>query len=132
MNERIMQRRARWTAALGFVSVVALMMFGMSWRGTSAAHAATNVRLAAREFTYLPKELVVQSGDVMFLVRNDGAIEHNFVLEDQTKRSATTIPIIEPGDSSQVRVTLPPGTYTIYCGLPGHREAGMTATLKVQ
>jgi hypothetical protein len=38
---------------------------------------------------------------------------------------------IEPGQTRRVTASLPAGIYTIYCSLPGHRDAGMAATLRV-
>jgi uncharacterized cupredoxin-like copper-binding protein len=65
-------------------------------------------------------------------VKNGGAIEHNFVLEDQAKKRQAAIPIVEPAETLEVRASLQPGTYLIYCSIPGHKEAGMVATLHVQ
>jgi uncharacterized cupredoxin-like copper-binding protein len=79
-----------------------------------------------------PKEVTSPPGDVSFVVKNTGAIEHNFVIEDQAQTRRGQIPIIEPGQTLVTQVTLPPGTYTIYCSEPGHREAGMVATLHVR
>jgi len=59
--------------------------------------AGAAVHLKAREFFYEPKELTAPSGEVMVSVKNEGAIEHNFVLEDSARKKVAEIPIIEPG-----------------------------------
>jgi len=40
--------------------------------------------------------------------------------------------LLNGGDSTTVTVNLPAGTYTFYCSVPGHKEAGMTGTLVVE
>lgn len=39
--------------------------------------------------------------------------------------------VVAPGATSTVTADLEPGTYTFYCPVPGHRQAGMTGTLTV-
>ena len=34
-----------------------------------------------------------------------------------------------PGETKEVSVNLPAGTYTFICDVPGHEEAGMVGTL---
>ena len=41
-------------------------------------------------------------------------------------------PIVAPGKTSRVTADLKQGTYTYYCPVPGHRQAGMTGTLTVK
>lgn len=112
--------------------LVAVAAAGGAWLSPPNVHAAADIKIAAREFLYVPKDLSAEPGEVTFVVTNEGAIEHNFVVEDSAKKAAATIPIIEPGQTLRVIATLRPGTYTIYCSLPGHREAGMVAALKAQ
>ena len=40
-------------------------------------------------------------------------------------------PTVAPGGTSSVTVDLKKGTYTYYCPVPGHRQAGMVGTLTV-
>jgi uncharacterized cupredoxin-like copper-binding protein len=41
-------------------------------------------------------------------------------------------PIVAAGKTSTVTATLKKGTYTFYCPVPGHKQAGMAGTLTVQ
>ncbi|MBI4639174.1 MAG: hypothetical protein HY731_00665 [Candidatus Tectomicrobia bacterium] len=61
--------------------------------------------------------------------REDPHLEHDFVIEGET---AASIPLIAPGKSEKLRVTLKPGEYRLMCNLPGHKEAGMVGMLKVE
>jgi len=93
------------------------------------ASAATSVHLDAKEFLFAPKDVTVPAGEVTFVVKNEGAIEHNFVLEDKAKKRTAQIPVLEPAQTLEIKATLKPGSYVIYCSLPGHKEAGMVGTL---
>lgn len=101
------------------------------WATLGGRAAGVPVELSAKEFLYEPKEATAQPGPVRFVVRNVGAIEHNFVLEDPAGKKVAEIAVIEPGTTAQVTATVSPGAYTIACTLPGHRQAGMVAALKV-
>ena len=41
-------------------------------------------------------------------------------------------PVISGGKTSSISVSLKPGTYTFYCSVPGHRQAGMVGKLVVK
>jgi uncharacterized cupredoxin-like copper-binding protein len=40
-------------------------------------------------------------------------------------------PVIGPGKTADLTVTLKSGSYDVYCSVPGHKAAGMDATVKV-
>lgn len=103
-----------------------------AWLAERDAHAATEVRLGAKEFVFVPGEAEAPPGDATLVVRNEGAIEHNFILEDAAKKKVAEIAVIEAGQTLQVKAALRAGTYTFYCSLPGHREAGMAGVLRVK
>ncbi|HLW47346.1 MAG TPA: plastocyanin/azurin family copper-binding protein [bacterium] len=122
--------------ALGFPSAPAaalgLLVLGLALIFPPAGRSAPpTVRLTAEEFRFTPKDVTVQPGDISFTVTNRGAIEHNLTVDTTGGGRVTQIAIIEPGETRSIVVSLPPGTYTVYCSLPGHREAGMVGTLKV-
>jgi uncharacterized cupredoxin-like copper-binding protein len=126
-----------WTrgSSIGCTRIGASILLAMAWSlswGTASLGAPPFIQLTAREWRYEPKEVSASPGDVTFEVKNGGLIEHNFVVEDQAKKKRVEIPYIEPGQTLEATVTLQPGTYTIYCSLPGHKDAGMIATLNLR
>lgn len=106
---------------------------------TSAAPAATSaapapagaIAVTAREFLYEPNKLTAKAGDVTFAVKNAGVVEHDFVIEDKAKKQMAQANPFAPGKTMQVKVKLAAGDYAVFCSIPGHREAGMAATLRV-
>jgi len=112
---------------VAFLAVGALFSLARSGAG-----APPSIGLVEKEFLFTPKDVVVRwGGGIAFVVKNQGAIEHNFVLEAPGGTTVAQITTIEPGETGRVTATLPAGIYTIYCSLPGHRDAGMVATLRV-
>lgn len=92
----------------------------------------STVQIKASEFRFTPKDVTIKPGEVIFSIRNEGEIEHNFVIEDAAGKKVAGIASILPGKTDQLRVTLRSGKYAILCDLPGHKDAGMRGTLTVQ
>ena len=96
-----------------------------------AGSAGEPVEFVAKEFVWIPATTLVHTGSVTVVAENRGQIEHNLIIAPQGGQRIAEIAIIEPGETRHVDAFLRPGMYTIYCGLPGHKEAGMVATLRV-
>ncbi|HEU4739855.1 MAG TPA: plastocyanin/azurin family copper-binding protein [Solirubrobacterales bacterium] len=96
------------------------------------AGAATTLKLAADEaaLAFDKTELDAKAGKLTIDFDNPSAIEHNVVIEADGKELAGFEPIVE--GEEELSADLKPGTYTFFCSVPGHREAGMEGTLKVQ
>jgi uncharacterized cupredoxin-like copper-binding protein len=74
---------------------------------------------------------MVTAGDVTFVVKNPSVVIHNFVVEGPGVK-ATSANIKANGTLNATLRDLKPGEYKIVCTIPGHREAGMVATLVVK
>lgn len=59
---------------------------------------------------------------------NEGKATHSLTIDG----TGIASPMIVGGESDELIVNLPPGTYVIGCDVPGHRLAGMTGTLTVE
>lgn len=89
------------------------------------------VRLEGTEFKWDSDRVTVRAGQrVRFQVVNKGAIAHTFLSDPAGIPETKEIP---PGGEIAVEWTAPPrpATFEFWCGVPGHREAGMTGQLIV-
>jgi plastocyanin len=83
------------------------------------------------EWTIQLSEATVPAGPVTFTATNGGSIPHALEVEGHGTEQQT--PLIQPGASATLTLTLTPGTYEIYCpvGADSHKKLGMDAHLKV-
>lgn len=88
------------------------------------------IRVTVTEFRFNPPELSLPSGDVTVTLVNDGRARHDLVVEG-SDGELQLVAAIASGRASSGTVSLPAGTYTFYCSVPGHRGEGMEGTLTV-
>ena len=62
---------------------------------------------------------------------NASSTGHNVEIEDSKGEDVAGTDTITAGKTSTT-ADLQPGTYTFYCSIPGHREAGMEGTITVK
>jgi plastocyanin len=75
--------------------------------------------------------LTASPGKVRINFTNGSALSHSVVLVDSANKVLGQTPTFDGGTKS-FSVSLKPGTYTYYCSVPGHRQAGMQGTLTVK
>jgi plastocyanin len=100
--------------------------------GAGAGGAETTLQLAAdpTALAFDKSELTAKPGKVTIDFDNPAPLEHNVVIEQDGKELAGFEPIVE--GEEELTAELEPGTYTFFCSVPGHREAGMEGTLTVK
>lgn len=88
----------------------------------------SELEIVQHEFSLEHSVSTVKAGEVTFAIKNDGFIEHNFIIEGVDSK----IDVILPQEATTFTVNLSPGTYRLVCNLPGHEEAGMVSEIKVE
>jgi len=97
--------------------------------GGGAASTTLSVEASETALAFNTTKLTAKAGKVTIDFKNPSAIPHNVVIEENGKELAGFEPIAEGEESESAE--LKPGTYTFFCSVPGHREAGMEGTLTV-
>ncbi len=98
-----------------------------------ASSAGGTVALAAKgdQLAFNANKETAAAGKVAIKFTNNSALDHNVVLIDSSSKILGKTPTFRGGTKS-FSTTLKPGTYTYYCSVPGHRQAGMQGTLTVK
>ncbi|MDP1819846.1 MAG: cupredoxin domain-containing protein [Acidimicrobiales bacterium] len=93
---------------------------------TPAAGDGPTVEVGAQDDLSFDKESYeVEAGNVTFRYVNEGNIPHTLLIKDMDDFK------LDVGDEDEGSVELEPGTYELYCDIPGHEPAGMVAELTV-
>jgi plastocyanin len=95
------------------------------------ASTTLDVEASATALAYDTTKLSAKAGEVTIDFKNPSAIPHNVVIEDENGKELAGFEPIAEGEESD-SAELKPGTYTFFCSVPGHREAGMEGTLTVE
>jgi uncharacterized cupredoxin-like copper-binding protein len=82
------------------------------------------------QLRYTTKNLSAKAGTVTIGFANASPLAHNMTIAQGTTVLGAT-PTFQ-GGTKTLTLKLAPGTYTFYCSVPGHRQAGMEGTLTVQ
>jgi plastocyanin len=103
--------------------------------GPTSAPAGAGERLSLRadptgRLRFDKKTLQAKAGKVTIIMSNPAPVSHDVSIEGAAIDEHGEV--VGEGGTSRVTADLKPGTYTFYCSVPGHREAGMQGTLTVK
>jgi plastocyanin len=137
--------------ALILIAIVALAGFGLAACGgddddddTAAATTTTETAPAGGggastvdisapadgSLAFDQTDVTTKAGAVTINFANPASLSHDVKVEDSSGTELGGTELVSQGDASAT-VDLQPGTFTFFCSVPGHREAGMEGTLTV-
>jgi FtsP/CotA-like multicopper oxidase with cupredoxin domain len=123
-------REAVGTGSFIFAFVAALFAFlafviAVRADNRSVGAAPNGVQVSLSEFAISPSMISAPEGGKL-VVTNNGTVVHSFVIEG-TKLATKEL---QPGDSETLDLkNVAAGTYTVSCGVAGHKQAGMVGML---
>ena len=83
------------------------------------------------QLAYTTTSATAKAGKVTIEFNNPQSLTHDVAIESSSGEEVGKTELIADGSDSTT-VDLKPGTYTFYCSVPGHREAGMEGKLTVK
>lgn len=99
--------------------------------GSAGSAASVDFEAAASGLEFTTDFDEAEAGKVTVNFTNPQAVPHDVAIETENGEVlGQTEELTEGSDSTTI--DLKPGTYTYFCTVPGHREAGMEGTLTVK
>lgn len=83
------------------------------------------------QLKFTKDSLSAKAGKVTIHFANMSSLPHNMTIQQGTNGKQVGATPTFNGGTKTLTVNLKPGTYTFYCSVPGHRQAGMQGTLTV-
>jgi plastocyanin len=98
--------------------------------GTAKANAQNVVQIPtdpSGQLAFKVKSATAKPGKVTIETKNDASVPHNVAI-----KGGPTGAVVSGGKISKISADLKAGSYTFYCSVPGHEQAGMKGTLSVK
>lgn len=120
--------------ALGIALVVVVAtMVGCGSPETTAPPPAPEdtdaVVLGTDAFEFIPDEVQIPADGASIALQCEQSLPHN--IEVELPDGDRLVVECSGGETGVGEVDLPAGTYVFFCGIPGHRQAGMEGELSV-
>jgi uncharacterized cupredoxin-like copper-binding protein len=100
--------------------------------GSSSAEVVKIQAASGSDLAYVQKEVKAKAGEISVEFENPQSLSHDVAIEDSSGEEVGATELVAGGKTVATIGNLKPGTYTFYCTVPGHREAGMEGTLTVE
>jgi plastocyanin len=111
---------------IGLAAATAAVLTPIATAGKRTGRPAATVAVSGKEYMFTPSSISVSHGTVTFRFTNRGKIGHDLNVDGKTT------PVINPGKTAAITVSLKKGTYRFICTVTGHAKLGMRGTLKVK
>ena len=108
------------------IGALAMVPLAPAHTDRQAAAVATTIQVKGGEFFFRLSSKTVKPGKATFVFKNIGHVSHNF------KINGRRTPLIGPGRTAKLVVTLKKGRYPYLCTVPGHAAAGMKGVFTVR
>jgi len=115
-----------------FAAAAAFAACAFAATASAALPPLTRVQVTAKEFYFSLSRQTVAPGPAIVELVNFGEDPHDLRLQRIGGAHIAGTPEVEPGDYYDLKVTLLPGTYTLWCSIANHRALGMQAMLIVR
>ena len=144
---RVNGQRGRALVALALVTAVSSAVLLAVTASAAETASGSQVSVALVEWKLLPGQITARAGRVTFVVRNDGTMDHEFLvlrtdrpqhrLAVKKGRAVETgrlgeIPLIRKGTTKRITLKVPRGKYVLLCNMLGHYQLGQRASLQVR
>ena len=98
-------------------------------QGASSDSEVKTFNIVGAPFSFTPNEIRVKKGDTVKINFTDNEGYHNLIIDGLGIKTQS----LRAGQSDTVQfIADKTGSFTYYCGIPGHREKGMTGSLIVE
>lgn len=126
-------------------TILLLILLTLALAACQSGGASSNIKVEMTDFAFTPTHFTVPAGEEITVnIAHHGIVVHEFVImnpgttagdkfDEEDIPNVYTIVKVPPGHSQTFMFVAPlqAGEYQIVCGIAGHLESGMTATLTV-